>query len=88
MGGRVAWYGKPHRAIYDHARTLGGDPPLAAMLAVGDSLATDLLGAARYGIDVVYVASGIHAGEPVPDDFASSNGLGDWRPLMTVEGLS
>ena len=87
LGGRVAWYGKPHGPIYDHARSLAGNPPLGAMLAIGDSLATDMLGAARYGIDAIYVASGIHAGDPVPADFASRNGLGEWQPLMTVAGL-
>ena len=87
MGGHVEWYGKPHRPIYDHARKLAGNPPLDAMLAIGDGLPTDILGAAKYGIDAVYVSHGIHAGEPVPDDFASNNGLGDWKPIMTVEGL-
>jgi HAD superfamily hydrolase (TIGR01450 family) len=87
VGGTVAWYGKPHRAIYDHARKLAGNPPLGSMLAIGDGLQTDILGAASYGIDAVYVSHGIHAGEPVPDDFASRHGLGDWRPIMTVAGL-
>ena len=87
MGGHVEWYGKPHRPIYDHARSLAGNPPLEAMLAIGDGLPTDILGAAKYGIDAVYVSHGIHAGEPVPDDFASRHGLGDWKPILTVEGL-
>ena len=87
LGGRVSWYGKPHGAIYDHARMLAGDPPRAAMLAVGDSFATDMVGAARYGIAAVYVSSGIHAGVPIPSDFASRHGLGDWHPLMAVAGL-
>ena len=87
LGGRVAWYGKPHAAIYDHARMLADNPPREAMLAIGDSLATDMLGAARYGIDAVYVASGIHAGDPIPADFGHRNGLGDWHPVMTVAGL-
>lgn len=88
LGGHVEWYGKPHGPIYDHARALAGDPPLEQMLAIGDGLPTDILGAAKYGIDAVYVSHGIHAGEPVPDDFASRNGLGDWRQIMTVEGLA
>ena len=58
------------------------------LVAIGDGLPTDILGAARYGIDAVYVSHGIHAGEPVPDDFASSHGLGGWRPILTVEGLA
>jgi HAD superfamily hydrolase (TIGR01459 family) len=88
LGGHVEWYGKPHGPIYDHARAMAGNPPLQAMLAVGDGLPTDILGAAKYGIDAVYVSHGIHAGEPVPDDFASRHGLGDWRPIMAVEGLA
>ena len=88
LGGRVLWYGKPYAAIYDHARLLAGNPPLDAMLAIGDGLPTDMLGAARYGIDAIYVSHGIHAGEPVPDDFASKHGLGGWRPILTVEGLA
>lgn len=88
LGGRVAWYGKPHRAIYDHALALAGDPPREAVLAVGDALRTDILGAARMGFDCVYVAGGIHAGEPFPGDFAARNGLGDWRPVAVVDGLA
>jgi HAD superfamily hydrolase (TIGR01459 family) len=88
MGGAVTWYGKPHRPIYDHARSLAGYPPLEAMLAIGDGLQTDILGAARFGIDAVYVSHGIHAGEPVPADFAARHGLGDWKPILTVEGLA
>jgi HAD superfamily hydrolase (TIGR01459 family) len=88
MDGAVIWYGKPHRPIYDHARALAGDPPLDTMLAIGDGLQTDMLGAAQYGIDAVYVSHGIHAGEPVPPDFAARHGLGDWAPILTVEGLA
>ena len=55
---------------------------------ITDGLPTDILGAAKYGIDAVYVSHGIHAGEPVPNDFAWKHGLGDWRPVMTVEGLA
>jgi HAD superfamily hydrolase (TIGR01450 family) len=87
FGGHVEWYGKPHRPIYDHARGLAGDPPFEAMLAIGDGLPTDILGAAQYGIDAIYVSHGIHAGDPVPDDFASQHGLGDWHPIMTVESI-
>jgi HAD superfamily hydrolase (TIGR01459 family) len=87
LGGKVAWYGKPHETIYAHALALAGNPPRDAVLAVGDSLQTDVLGAALMGFDCVFVAGGIHAGELFPDDFASRNGLGDWRPLAIVEGL-
>lgn len=88
LGGRVRWYGKPHGPIYDHAYSLAGNPPRESMLAIGDGLQTDMLGAARYGIDAVYVSHGIHAGEPIPPNFAEQQGLGNWRPILTVEGLA
>ena len=87
LGAHVIWYGKPHRAIYDHALALAGNPPPASVLAIGDSLQTDVLGAARMGFDCVFVSGGIHAGEPFPADFAEQHGLGDWRPIATVEGI-
>jgi HAD superfamily hydrolase (TIGR01459 family) len=88
VGGAVAWYGKPQPAIYAHALALAGNPDGAAVLAVGDALRTDVLGAARMGFDCVYVAGGIHAGEDFPDDFAARNGLADWRPVAVVDGLA
>ncbi|MEO7601846.1 MAG: TIGR01459 family HAD-type hydrolase [Sphingomicrobium sp.] len=87
MGGRVEWYGKPHAHIYEHALHLAGNPPIAAVLAVGDSLRTDVLGAARMGFDTVFVAGGIHRGADISPSFAAENGLGDWRPVAIVDGL-
>ena len=88
IGGRVCWYGKPHEAIYRHALHVAGDPPAKAVLAVGDGLLTDILGAARMGFDTVFVSGGIHAGEPFPHDFAENHGLGEWRPVAVVDGLA
>ena len=88
LGGRVTWYGKPFPAIYDHALRRAGDPPGDEVLAVGDGLQTDILGAARMGFDTVFVTGGIHAGEPFPEDFAERNGLGDWRPVAVVDSLA
>ncbi len=88
LGGRVAWYGKPHPAIYEHAFKLGGNPPQGQVLAIGDGLLTDVLGAARQGIDCIFVSGGIHRGQAFPDEFAAANDLGDWAPLATVESLA
>ncbi len=63
IGGRVAWYGKPFPAIYEMALTFGGITDKTAVLAVGDGLQTDMAGAAAFGIDALFVAGGIHAGE-------------------------
>jgi HAD superfamily hydrolase (TIGR01459 family) len=87
LGGRVTWYGKPHAAIYTHALHHADNPPKDEVLAVGDALQTDALGAARQRFDFVFVQTGIHAGEPFPDDFAAQNGLGDWRPVAVVDSL-
>jgi HAD superfamily hydrolase (TIGR01450 family) len=87
LGGEAVWYGKPHRTIYDHALKLGGNPPTHAVLAIGDSLQTDILGAARMGIDAIFVSGGIHAGEPFPHGFGPQNGLGDWHPIAVVDSL-
>jgi HAD superfamily hydrolase (TIGR01459 family) len=88
LGGRVTWYGKPHPAIYAHALHLAGDPPRSEVLAVGDALLTDILGAARMGFDAVFVTGGIHEGAPFPADFADKYGLGEWQPVAVVDGLA
>lgn len=87
MGGRVEWYGKPFPAIYRHALGLAGNPPAHEVLAIGDSLQTDVLGAARMGFDTVFVAGGIHRGEAFPSGFANESGLSDWKPVAVVDGL-
>ena len=87
MGGQIEWYGKPFPAIYRHALGLAGNPPADEVLAIGDSLQTDVLGAARMGFDTLFVAGGIHRGEPFPPRFAAENGLGDWKPVAVVDGL-
>ena len=88
LGGRVTWYGKPHETIYRHALHRAGDPPREQVLAIGDGLQTDVLGAARMGFDTVFVSGGIHAGEPFPEDFGARNGLPGWQPVAVIEGLA
>jgi HAD superfamily hydrolase (TIGR01459 family) len=87
LGGRITWYGKPFPAIYEHALKLAGNPPSDQVLAVGDALQTDALGAARMGFDFIFVRGGIHAGEPFPPDFAQAHALGHWHPVAVVESL-
>jgi HAD superfamily hydrolase (TIGR01459 family) len=61
-GGDVRWLGKPDPAIYHRALAMLGLPP-SQILAVGDSLRTDIAGAAGAGIDSVWILGGIHAEE-------------------------
>jgi HAD superfamily hydrolase (TIGR01459 family) len=68
MGGEVIFYGKPHRPIYEQALALatqrrGSATPLRRVLAIGDSVRTDLAGAQAFGIECLFVMRGIHAGE-------------------------
>ncbi len=58
MGGMVAWFGKPFRSVYEECLfRLGLEK--AKILAVGDSLETDIPGAVKFGIDSVLIAGGI-----------------------------
>jgi HAD superfamily hydrolase (TIGR01459 family) len=64
IGGAVTYYGKPHLPIYDHVRAVAGGAK--RLLAIGDGLATDVKGANAAGIDVLFIADGIH-GEDVKE---------------------
>jgi HAD superfamily hydrolase (TIGR01459 family) len=68
LGGEVFYAGKPHRPIYELALNRigdlrGGRPALGRVLAIGDSVRTDLKGASDFGIDCLFVTAGIHAEE-------------------------
>lgn len=68
MDGEVFWAGKPHANAYEAARAAAErlrdrEVPRQRIIAVGDSLRTDLKGAEAFGIDAIFVASGIHREE-------------------------
>ena len=58
LGGQVHFFGKPEKGMYQDAV-----PKTGATLAVGDSLYTDVQGAMRAGIDVLFIQGGIHRNE-------------------------
>jgi HAD superfamily hydrolase (TIGR01459 family) len=67
-GGEVIYAGKPYRPIYEQALALaeaarGGPVKHHRLLAIGDSVRTDLKGADAFGIDCLFVTAGIHAEE-------------------------
>ena len=73
MGGTAIYYGKPHRPIYDAALAAIAPAAQAANrqsakkpLAVGDGLFTDIKGANRAGLDVLFIADGVHGEEVKP----------------------
>ncbi len=68
MGGKVLYAGKPYPAIYELgrakiARARGKEVALPRLLAIGDSVRTDLRGAVDLGVDCLFVTAGIHAEE-------------------------
>jgi HAD superfamily hydrolase (TIGR01459 family) len=68
IGGDVLYCGKPYAPIYEAALAKaaalrGGPTPLARVLAIGDSVRTDLNGAASFGLDCLFVVSALHAEE-------------------------
>lgn len=76
-GGQVIRYGKPCASAYVRALKLL-DLSVTDVLAVGDSLATDILGANRMGIDSALVMTGIH------QDDATVGAPLDWQRLQQL----
>jgi HAD superfamily hydrolase (TIGR01459 family) len=63
MGGEALYAGKPYRPIYDTALVEAAMHRAIArerILAVGDSVRTDLKGARNLGVDFLFLTSGIH----------------------------
>jgi HAD superfamily hydrolase (TIGR01459 family) len=65
FGGSVIYAGKPHGPIYDRALALveqarGAPVERSRVLAIGDGMRTDIIGAARAGLDALFVTGGIH----------------------------
>jgi HAD superfamily hydrolase (TIGR01459 family) len=67
MGGESLYFGKPHAPIYQLARQrlseIGEAPDNDRILAVGDGIATDVLGALQENVDALFITGGIAAQE-------------------------
>ena len=64
LGGTAVYYGKPHLPVYDMALKAAGNPKKP--LAVGDGMFTDVAGANRAGMDVLFIADGVHGEDAEP----------------------
>lgn len=67
-GGDVLYAGKPYRPIYEMAvkkaeALRGRSVDSKRVLAIGDSVRTDVKGAQAFGVDCLFVTAGIHAEE-------------------------
>jgi HAD superfamily hydrolase (TIGR01459 family) len=83
-GGEVIYAGKPYRPIYELAEEIiaglaGRKVARGEILAIGDGIRTDMEGAADFGIDSVFVASGLHVGP-------GGEGLDELRLTELFEG--
>jgi len=99
LGGEVLYCGKPYAPIYevalDRAAALRGGtrPALSRVLAIGDSVRTDLSGAAAFGLDCIFVTSRLHAaeyGSRETPDLAALNamfGAAGVAPKAIIRGL-
>ena len=97
LGGKVIYAGKPHVPVYELAletagRLAGETLDRDRVLAIGDGLKTDIAGAGSFGIDAVFVASGLHApgegGEALDAaHLAELFGQEGRRPIAATRGL-
>lgn len=79
LGGPVVMEGKPYAPIYDLALTAvdkAAERPVdkARVLAIGDGIATDVKGANGQGLNLLFVAEGIHGLEVAGADGALDPG--------------
>jgi HAD superfamily hydrolase (TIGR01459 family) len=95
LGGRTEYHGKPHAPVYARAfEALGVGR--SRILAIGDSLRTDVAGARMAGIDAAFVTEGIHREElagalgddPDPAHVADRIRAGDPAPRWVMRRLS
>ena len=90
LGGVAVMAGKPYAPIYDLCLAkatdlLGGGLVRARVLAIGDAVATDVLGAREQGLDVLFIAAGIHGQAVVrPDGGLDSQAL---EKLLAEDGM-
>ena len=95
-GGKVRWHGKPYRSVYDSCLALLGVADRSRILAVGDSLRTDIAGAEAAGLDSLFVVGGIHAAEfgVLPDQEADLTRIeqalaaGPYHPVAVTRRLA
>ena len=95
LGGEVIYSGKPERAIYEVAfgaieRAAGEAIAPKDILAIGDGPATDILGANRLDIDVLFIAGkgGIHQGAFDPVALSGLLARDNLRAIGVAEALA
>ncbi|MGR3375510.1 TIGR01459 family HAD-type hydrolase [Salipiger abyssi] len=79
MGGESLYFGKPHPPIYDLARRrlfeVAPDLTDPSILAIGDGVKTDILGAQGEDIDSLFITGGLAAEETLTDEHPHEEAL-------------
>ena len=92
LGGRALYHGKPHAPVYERCMSLMTGVARRRIVAVGDSLRTDIAGALAAGLDSVFVTGGIHGEElglapgqsPEPGRLAALCRAAGWFPGAAI----
>jgi HAD superfamily hydrolase (TIGR01459 family) len=96
LGGRVIYVGKPYPAVYRTCLASLAPVKRSRILAVGDSLRTDVAGANGVGVDSLLVLGGIHADElagaagarPDPDRLAAACAKAGHWPTYAIAAFT
>ena len=82
MGGESLYFGKPHPPIYDLARrrlaALDNAPSDPRIIAIGDGIGTDILGALQEDNDALFITGGLAAAETKTSDQPDPRALDDY----------
>lgn len=92
FGGSVIYAGKPYPPVYELAleticNLAGTTVPRDSILAIGDGVHTDMAGAANFGLDTVFVASGLHVPKAPSGGDTPRGALGEFRLAELFEGV-
>jgi len=74
MGGKVTWYGKPYKDIYERAIRIA-KTPISKIVCIGDALETDIYGAHNAGLQSALVLTGLY------DKLLDKNGKISWQEI-------
>ena len=81
LGGEVFYHGKPHVAIYASCLAALPDLPRDRVVAVGDSIEHDILGASRVGLRSAFVEGG-NSRRGAGNVMGGSRRAGVWRRFL------
>lgn len=100
LGSAVRYFGKPHTPIYEYAiaeasKILGTPVSKSEILAIGDGVHTDMMGAYHYGLDFAFITGGIEAAkieevgiDVFLDEIIAANMMTGYRPTIVAQSLA